>query len=74
MKYLIELSYQDRRGLPYTRTLIRDTRADAADAARRMLRLNRNTNPPGMTPYDRWEVCELAGGTTWLPVLSGMAE
>lgn len=74
MKYLVTLSFQDGKGLPYTRSVHRPTRADAAEAAMRMLRLNRNSTPPGMRAFDRWEVAELMGKTVWWPVAIGYAE
>lgn len=56
MQYLISLTAQGRRDRVSQRYVHRDTLADAVDAARRMLRLHRNTTPPALRMFDRWVI------------------
>lgn len=61
MKYMIELSYQAKCGLPHARTVIRDDDDAAIDSAKRLLRLSRNAAHPRAPKFDRWAVYKRFG-------------
>lgn len=74
MRYLITLSFADGKGMSYSRSVLRRDQSEAIDAAKRMLRLSRNTCPPGMRPFDTWKVSEPVPPGKYWPVAAGIAE
>jgi hypothetical protein len=74
MRFLIRLSFADGEGMPYSRTVLRANRAEAIDAAQRLLRLSRRTSPAGMKRFDTWQVCEPVPPGTYWPIAAGVAE
>lgn len=74
MKYLITLSYQDTRGLPHSRTIIRDSDDAAIDSAKRLLRLSRNASHPRAVKFDRWLVHRRFGEKGLILVAHGTPE
>lgn len=70
-EYLCTLSDSTKCLPTLRRVKIRDSQAEAVDAAVRWLRLARRINPAAACQYDRWTVAVLDDLKGWLIVATG---